>query len=172
MTTNKLNAGNLNIIRWILAGWFLGMKFICQGLWNLQLTFFKFKILGYQVISWRSQWCLLLSSASNNWHFINWRSRFCMPGMDFLFKSKVQSFQINLRIFMVVEICSVMAPRPTWKLRFIYFFIFCQVWDIRSKAMVFALSGHDNTVCSVFARPTVCKLLNDMTHWYDILYTQ
>ncbi|KAL5988264.1 hypothetical protein ACLOJK_036027 [Asimina triloba] len=28
------------------------------------------------------------------------------------------------------------------------------VWDIRSKAQIFALSGHDNTVCSVFSRPT------------------
>ncbi|RRT56976.1 hypothetical protein B296_00038417 [Ensete ventricosum] len=31
------------------------------------------------------------------------------------------------------------------------------VWDIRTKAMVMALSGHENTVCSVFARPTVRK---------------
>lgn len=35
-----------------------------------------------------------------------------------------------------------------------------QVWDIRTKAMIFALSGHDNTVCSVFTRPVVCVPLN------------
>ncbi|MFS7983242.1 putative transcription factor WD40-like family [Helianthus anomalus] len=29
------------------------------------------------------------------------------------------------------------------------------VWDIRSKKQIHALSGHDNTVCSVFTRPTV-----------------
>ncbi|KAI3902980.1 hypothetical protein MKX01_042832, partial [Papaver californicum] len=29
----------------------------------------------------------------------------------------------------------------------------CRVWDIRTKMQVFALSGHENTVCSVFARP-------------------
>ncbi|KAI3844554.1 hypothetical protein MKX03_020371 [Papaver bracteatum] len=28
------------------------------------------------------------------------------------------------------------------------------VWDIRTKMQAFALSGHDNTVCSVFTRPT------------------
>ncbi|KAJ6897871.1 protein pleiotropic regulatory locus 1-like [Populus alba x Populus x berolinensis] len=31
---------------------------------------------------------------------------------------------------------------------------YSQVWDIRTKVQVFALSGHDNTVCSVFTRPT------------------
>ncbi|KAJ6911973.1 hypothetical protein NC652_022302 [Populus alba x Populus x berolinensis] len=31
----------------------------------------------------------------------------------------------------------------------------CRVWDIRTKVQAFALSGHDNTVCSVFTRPTV-----------------
>nr|POE49700.1 protein pleiotropic regulatory locus 1 [Quercus suber] len=30
----------------------------------------------------------------------------------------------------------------------------CRVWDIRSKQQIYALSGHDNTVCSVFTRPT------------------
>ncbi|KAM7256697.1 hypothetical protein ACFE04_012438 [Oxalis oulophora] len=29
----------------------------------------------------------------------------------------------------------------------------CRVWDIRSKMQIFELSGHDNTVCSVFTRP-------------------
>ncbi|KAI3889549.1 hypothetical protein MKX03_019650 [Papaver bracteatum] len=29
------------------------------------------------------------------------------------------------------------------------------VWDICTKMQAFALSGHDNTVCSVFTRPTV-----------------
>ncbi|MFS7920765.1 putative WD40/YVTN repeat-like-containing domain superfamily [Helianthus anomalus] len=29
------------------------------------------------------------------------------------------------------------------------------VWDIRNKMQIHALSGHDNTVCSVFTRPTV-----------------
>jgi pleiotropic regulator 1 len=28
----------------------------------------------------------------------------------------------------------------------------CRVWVIRSRAQIFALSGHENTVCSVFAR--------------------
>ncbi|KAL9994814.1 putative transcription factor WD40-like family [Helianthus debilis subsp. tardiflorus] len=31
----------------------------------------------------------------------------------------------------------------------------CRVWDIRSKMQIHALSGHGNTVCSVFTRPTV-----------------
>ncbi|KAE9457403.1 hypothetical protein C3L33_10687, partial [Rhododendron williamsianum] len=35
----------------------------------------------------------------------------------------------------------------------------CRVWDIRSKKQVHALSGHENTVCSVFTRPTVRYLL-------------
>ncbi|OMO49696.1 hypothetical protein CCACVL1_30845 [Corchorus capsularis] len=30
----------------------------------------------------------------------------------------------------------------------------CRVWDIRSCQQTLALSGHDNTVCSVFTRPT------------------
>ncbi|CAH8306081.1 unnamed protein product [Eruca vesicaria subsp. sativa] len=30
----------------------------------------------------------------------------------------------------------------------------CRVWDIRTKMQIFALTGHDNTVCSVFTRPT------------------
>ncbi|KAI3673587.1 hypothetical protein L6452_39710 [Arctium lappa] len=29
-----------------------------------------------------------------------------------------------------------------------------RVWDIRSKMQIHALSGHDNTVRSVFTRPT------------------
>ncbi|KAG1338715.1 protein pleiotropic regulatory locus 1 [Cocos nucifera] len=41
-------------------------------------------------------------------------------------------------------------PRPTWHPPWKNY----RVWDIRTKAMIFALSGHDNTVCSVFARPT------------------
>ncbi|KAG2702125.1 hypothetical protein I3760_06G075900 [Carya illinoinensis] len=34
-----------------------------------------------------------------------------------------------------------------------------QVWDICSKAQIFALTGHDNTICSVFTRPVDPKLL-------------
>ncbi|OMP03189.1 hypothetical protein COLO4_10588 [Corchorus olitorius] len=30
----------------------------------------------------------------------------------------------------------------------------CRVWDIRSRQQTLALSGHDNTVCSVLTRPT------------------
>ena len=30
-----------------------------------------------------------------------------------------------------------------------------QVWDMRTKAQVFALSGHENTVCSVITQATV-----------------
>jgi hypothetical protein len=42
--------------------------------------------------------------------------------------------------------------------RLFWFYLPCaQVWDIRTKAHVSALTGHDNTVCSVFARPTVRK---------------
>ncbi|GKV07364.1 hypothetical protein SLEP1_g19154 [Rubroshorea leprosula] len=29
---------------------------------------------------------------------------------------------------------------------------FCQVWDVRTKMQIFALTGHDNTVCSVFTQ--------------------
>jgi hypothetical protein len=42
--------------------------------------------------------------------------------------------------------------------RLFRFCLLCaQVWDIRTKAHVAALTGHDNTVCSVFSRPTVRK---------------
>ncbi|XP_042958343.1 protein pleiotropic regulatory locus 1-like isoform X4 [Carya illinoinensis] len=34
-----------------------------------------------------------------------------------------------------------------------------QVWDICIKAQIFALTGHDNTICSVFTRPVDPKLL-------------
>jgi pleiotropic regulator 1 len=29
------------------------------------------------------------------------------------------------------------------------------VWDMRTKAQIFALSGHENTVCSVITQATV-----------------
>lgn len=33
---------------------------------------------------------------------------------------------------------------------------FCmQVWDMRTKAQIFCLSGHENTVCAVLTQPTV-----------------
>ena len=41
-----------------------------------------------------------------------------------------------------------------------------QVWDIRSKMQIHALSGHDNTVCSVFTRPTVCRLFCCLYHFF------
>ncbi|KAI8002066.1 hypothetical protein LOK49_LG09G01090 [Camellia lanceoleosa] len=31
---------------------------------------------------------------------------------------------------------------------------YSMVWDIRRKMQIHALSGHENTVCSVFTRPT------------------
>jgi pleiotropic regulator 1 len=31
----------------------------------------------------------------------------------------------------------------------------CRVWDMRTKAQIFALSGHENTVCSVITQATV-----------------
>jgi hypothetical protein len=33
--------------------------------------------------------------------------------------------------------------------------LYIHVWDIRTKVRVSALTGHDNIVCSVFARPMV-----------------
>ncbi|KVH97238.1 G-protein beta WD-40 repeat-containing protein [Cynara cardunculus var. scolymus] len=51
----------------------------------------------------------------------------------------------------------------------------CRVWDIRSKMQIHALSGHDNTVCSVFTRPTVEQwqllpiIRNQCVHWPSIL---
>jgi len=47
-----------------------------------------------------------------------------MLGKDFLFKSKVQSFQINLRIFMVVEICRCDGPETYMKVEIYLFFHF------------------------------------------------
>lgn len=37
----------------------------------------------------------------------------------------------------------------------IWSILYFQVWDIRTKTQIFALSGHENSVCSVFTRPTV-----------------
>ncbi|KAG6650892.1 hypothetical protein CIPAW_06G074500 [Carya illinoinensis] len=41
----------------------------------------------------------------------------------------------------------------------LFFVSFILVWDICSKAQIFALTGHDNTICSVFTRPVDPKLL-------------
>ncbi|KAI3942041.1 hypothetical protein MKW92_001757 [Papaver armeniacum] len=50
----------------------------------------------------------------------------------------------------------------------------CRVWDIRTKMQVFALSGHHNTVCSVFARsmdPQVVTGSHDTTiKFWDLRY--
>ncbi|XP_049931841.1 protein pleiotropic regulatory locus 1-like isoform X2 [Nymphaea colorata] len=35
----------------------------------------------------------------------------------------------------------------------------CRVWDIRTKAQSFALSRHENTVCSVFTQAVITIML-------------
>lgn len=34
----------------------------------------------------------------------------------------------------------------------------CRVWDTRTKSQIFVLSGHENTVCSVFTQAIVFQL--------------
>lgn len=91
--------------------------------------FWNFVLIGYPFLPWSSAWRLLSISSSNSGRFTNGRARLCLQGMKFTGKM----YHVFVSKSEFAEI----------------------VGYIRTKMQIFALSGHDKDVCSVFTRPTV-----------------
>ena len=94
-------------------------------------------MIGYPVLSWTLEWSLLLSSSPNFRRVTNRRARLCLQGK-----------KITINIYILCSLAELVGKKSPCLL-------YMQVWDIRTKMQIFALTGHDNTVCSVFTRPTV-----------------
>lgn len=107
--TSRLNAGTLNRIRSVhpvllnvqtpscvqcTLGSIVGHLPTSLFL-SVSLSFFLFPssvnvgnniilLLGYQILPWSSEWCLLLGTSSHYWHIANWWTWFCLSGIIFV----------------------------------------------------------------------------------------